>query len=99
MDYINSTTAMNLHARKGLPPFMFGTEQQNARLKRQMAQVQVDLPSVGSIVLVGSFTMRKSINPTLDQKSRLACARGPLPLHTIMMSPNTYFEAAYQTKN
>ena len=54
MEYINGNTAMELSARKGCAPFVFGTEEQDARLRRQMAEIQVDLArchfdSIGSL--------------------------------------------------
>ena len=54
MRYINGTTAMDLHERKERAPFVFGTEEQNARLRRQMARIQVELArcrfdSIGSL--------------------------------------------------
>ena len=54
MAYINGTTAIKLSGRKGYPPFVFGTEEQDARLKQQMAHIQVDLArcrfdSIGSL--------------------------------------------------
>ena len=54
MQYINGTTAMDLHERKECAPFVFGTEEQNARLRRQMARIQVELArcrfdSIGSL--------------------------------------------------
>lgn len=43
MEYINGNTAVELSARKGCAPFVFGTKEQDARLRRQMAEIQVDL--------------------------------------------------------
>ena len=43
MEYINGTTAEELYDRKGCGYMNFGTEEQDARLRRQMAQIQVDL--------------------------------------------------------
>ena len=43
MEYINGTTAMELNRRKECGPFLFGTEEQDARLRQQMAHIQVDL--------------------------------------------------------
>ena len=54
MEYINGTTAMELRERKECAPFVFGTEEQDARLRQQMAHIQVDLArcrsdSIGSL--------------------------------------------------
>ena len=54
MEYINGNTAMELSGRKGCAPFVFGTEEQDARLRQQMAQIQIDLArcrfeSIGSL--------------------------------------------------
>ena len=54
MEYINGNTAMESSARKGCARFVFGTEEQDARLRRQMAEIQVDLArchfdSIGSL--------------------------------------------------
>ena len=54
MEYINGTTAMELSGRKGCAPYVFGTEEQDARLRQQMARIQVDLArcrfdSIGSL--------------------------------------------------
>ncbi|OCL08288.1 hypothetical protein AOQ84DRAFT_407192 [Glonium stellatum] len=43
VDYINGTTAYRLLMRKQRPLFTFGTEEQSAKLKQQMAQIQVEL--------------------------------------------------------
>ena len=43
MEYINGTTAMDLHERKDCAPFAFRIEEQNTRLGRQVARVQVEL--------------------------------------------------------
>ena len=54
MEYINGNTAIELSGRKGCAPFVFGTKEQDARLRQQMAQIQVDLArcrfdSIGSL--------------------------------------------------
>ena len=54
MEYINGTTARELRQRKECAPLLFGTEDQDARLRQQMAQIQVDLArcrfdSIGSL--------------------------------------------------
>ena len=54
MEYINGTTAMELSERKECAPFVFGTEEQDARLRQQMAHIQLDLArcrfdSIGSL--------------------------------------------------
>ena len=55
MEYINGNTAMELKERKGGAPFFFGTAEQDARLRQQMARIQVDLAqcrfdSIGSLL-------------------------------------------------
>ncbi len=54
MEYINGNTAMELKERKECAPFVFGTKEQDARLRQQMAQIQIDLArcrfdSIGSL--------------------------------------------------
>ena len=54
MEYINGTTVTELSRRKECAPYVHGTEEQDARLRRQMAQIQVDLArcqfeSIGSL--------------------------------------------------
>ena len=54
MEYINGTTAMELSERKECAPYVFGTEEQDARLRQQMARIQVELArcrfvSIGSL--------------------------------------------------
>ena len=54
MEYINGTTAMELRRRKECAPLRFGTEEQDANLRQQMARIQVALAryrfdSIGSI--------------------------------------------------
>ena len=43
MEYINGTTAMELREHKECAPFVFGTKEQDARLRQQMAHIQVEL--------------------------------------------------------
>lgn len=54
MEYINGNTAMELNELKECAPFVFGTTEQDARLRQQMARIQVDLArcrfdSIGSL--------------------------------------------------
>ena len=54
MEYINGNTATELRGRKECAPFLNGTKEQDARLRQQMAQIQIDLArcrfdSIGSI--------------------------------------------------
>ena len=54
MEYINGNTAMELSGRKDCTPLVFGTAEQDARLRQQMARIQVDLArchfdSIGSL--------------------------------------------------
>ena len=56
MEYINGTTASDLRERKECDPDVFGTAEQDARLRQQMAHIQVDLArcrfdSIGSLQL------------------------------------------------
>ena len=43
MEYINGNTASELRERKGCASFVNGTKEQDARLRQQMAQIQIDL--------------------------------------------------------
>ena len=54
MEYINGSTAMELRRRKECAPFVFGTKEQDARFRQQMAKIQIDLArcrfdSIGSL--------------------------------------------------
>ncbi len=54
MEYINGNTASELRERKECAPSVFGTKEQDARLRQQMARIQIDLArcrfdSIGSL--------------------------------------------------
>ena len=54
MEYIDGTTATELRQRKECSLYVYGTKEQDARLRHQMAQIQVDLArcrfdSIGSL--------------------------------------------------
>lgn len=54
MEYINGLTASELRERKECAPLVYGTKEQDARLRQQMAQIQIDLArcrfdSIGSL--------------------------------------------------